>query len=120
MSSAGKLKHIIEIWEKIDAEDSEGNPELDVIGQNSKDEQIIGKPYAEMVPKTGSMLTGRAADTVLSKTTHVIRIRYRAKYEFLKSNINWIMYKGQRFSIDYILNPYAANEFLEIFCSEVI
>jgi head-tail adaptor len=120
MSSAGKLKHIVEIWGKVPVEDSAGNPETDKIGQAVMDKIIIGEPYAEMVPKTGSMLSGRVADTVLSKTTHMIRIRYRSKYELLKPDTNWIMYKGHRFNIDYILNPYSKNEFLEIFCSEVV
>ena len=120
MYNPGRLNKKVQIWGKIKAIDSEGNQEIDVLNQEIDEPVCISTVWAEIVPKTGSMLSGRAADTVLSRTTHMIKIRYKAEYERLKASNNWLVYDGHRFNIDYILNPYFSNEFLEIFCNEVI
>ncbi len=128
----GNLKHKISIYEKsnlvleVEQEDDTGGVEVvevqqfNELGQNILEDSVLGQPFAEVIPKTGSLLSGRAGDTVLSKTTHLFRIRYNKKYEFLKNTQNWIIHKGKRFDIDFILNPYSKNESLEIFCTEVI
>lgn len=114
MYNCGKMDKKIQIWGKVET------LEKDEIGQAIIEDAIIGNPFAEIVPKTGSLLSGRAADTVLSKTTHMIKIRYNSKYEYLKPDTNWIMLNKHRYNIEFVLNPYSKNEFLEIFCNELI
>lgn len=65
-----------------------------------------------VTPQTGSMLNGRAADTVLTKTTHKVIIRYRADI----GPKMWLVIGGVRYDILYIINPYLGNETLELFC----
>ncbi len=110
----GNLNKKILIYKKSES------VETNEIGQPIEIKSVIGQPYAEIIPKTGSLLAGRAGDTVLSNTTHMIRIRYNKKYEFLHNSKNWVEYQDHRFEINYILNPYFKNETLEIFVSEVI
>jgi SPP1 family predicted phage head-tail adaptor len=71
--------------------------------------------WAEIIPQTGKLQNAQA-DTILSKVTHKIIIRYTTGIE----NDMWIVYKGHKFNISYILNPYFRNESLEIFAEEVI
>ena len=126
MYNCGLLNRKIEIWGKVKSFvlDEHGAittiQRTDEIGQLLTHDAVLYTVWAEIIPQTGSLLSNRAADTILSKTTHKIKIRYRACFESLKSAENWLIYKGHRFNIDYILNPYFKNEFLEIFCNEVI
>ncbi|MEH6940781.1 phage head closure protein [Bacillus sp. JJ722] len=73
--------------------------------------------WASIVPQTGS-LQKQVADTILTNVTHKIIVRYTAGKEITKEME--IHYKNHKFEIKYILNPYFANETLEIFCMEVI
>jgi SPP1 family predicted phage head-tail adaptor len=57
-------------------------------------------------------------DSILADVTHKIKVRYEAGKDITEEM--WIIYKGHRFDINYILNPYFANEYLEIFCQEII
>lgn len=56
------------------------------------------------------------ADTMLSKTTHKITIRYNPDIDYSC----WIMYAGRRFDIDYINDPHLDKRYLELFVQEVI
>lgn len=105
----GILKNKIEIW---------GNQTVDnELMEESYNPVVLKTCWAEIIPKTGTLLN-RQADTIVSKTTHVIKIRYNS-YPNLKPD-NWIIYKEHKFDIDYILNPYFKNVTLEIFVHEVI
>ena len=68
--------------------------------------------YAAIIPQTGSLLTGRAADTTLSRTTHKIKLRYRNDI----TPDMWVMADGVRYDILYILDPSLDHERLELFC----
>lgn len=73
--------------------------------------------WCAIIPQTGS-LQRQQTDTILSNTTHKVIVRYHAGKD-IKQDMH-LQYKGRRFDIKYILNPYEANESLEIFCEEVI
>jgi len=118
MNNSGDLNRRVEIWGKEPVLDSAGNPEKDKLSQEVIEPQKLATVWASVSPRTGSLLSGRQADTILSKTTHLIKIRYSA-FKTL-SDKNWLIYQGHRFNIDYILNPGFSNEFLEIFCNEVV
>jgi len=105
----GELRHRIEIWGRKKVENELG--ETDYI--NTK----INTIWAAIIPQTAK-LQSAPADTILSNTTHKIIVRYSAGKD-IKQDM-YILFKGHRFDIKYILNPYFKNETLEIFCEEVI
>lgn len=106
----GELNKRIEIWGKTEVETA--------LKENSYKEDCLKRCWARIIPKTGSLISGRPVDTIVSKTTHIVKIRY-SSLPTLKED-NWIIFNGHRFDIDYILNPYFKNELYEIFVHEVI
>lgn len=103
------LKHRIDIYGNVEVEN-----ELHEISHEFKKIQTI---WAAIIPQTG-VLQRQQADTILTNVTHKIIVRYSAGKEITKDM--QIYFRGNKFEIKYILNPYFNNEFLEIFCSEVI
>lgn len=73
--------------------------------------------WAEIIPQTGK-LQKQQVDTILTDVTHKIKVRYAAGKDITQDM--WFIYKGHRFDIKYILNPYFGNEYLEVFCEEKI
>lgn len=73
--------------------------------------------WAEIIPQTGS-LQKQQADTILTNVTHKIIVRYSAGNDITKEMR--IQFRGHKFEIKYILNPYFKNETLEIFVQEVL
>ena len=113
MSNPGRKNRKIQIWASVE------DPVLkDKLGQPLVEDKCIKSIMAEIIPQTGSLLTSRPADTVLSKSTHKIIIWYNPHFK-IRVKKNWIMYKDHRFEIDYILNPNFGNVDLEIFCQEI-
>lgn len=92
------------------------NGETNELGANETKEEKIYECWAKLESRTGSLLTGRAADTKLSKTTHKFTIRYTKKIP----PDCWIVYDNRRFDIDYINDPDFKKEKLEIFVQEII
>lgn len=103
----GDLRHRIDIYGKTKIENELGEVDYS-FGK-------IKTIWASIVPQTAKLLT-QQAETILSNTTHKIIIRYDKDI----TQDMYIMFRGKRFDINYILNPYFKNESLEIFCSEVI
>ena len=87
-------------------------PEKDALGQFPAVPQKICDLWCGVVPQTGSLLTGRPAETQLSRTTHKVVIRYRKGV----TPDMWLEIQGQRYEILYILDPYLRHETLELFC----
>lgn len=87
------------------------------LGEIEKKKDIISSLWASIVSQTAS-LQKQQTDTILADVTHKIVVRYNSAKEI--TNDMSIEFKGHVFAIKYILNPYFSNEFLEIFCSEVI
>lgn len=73
--------------------------------------------WAAIVPQTGT-LQRQQADTILTNVTHKIIVRYSAGKDISKDM--QVYFRDHRFEIKYVLNPYFANEDLEIFCQELI
>lgn len=103
----GDLRHRIEIFGKAKIENELGETDF-TFGK-------IKTIWAAIIPQTSKMQSGQA-NTILSNTTHKIIVRYDKGI----TQDMYIMFKGKRFDINYILNPYFKNETLEIFCSEVV
>lgn len=73
--------------------------------------------WAEIIPQTGSIGKRQGVETLMTNVTHKLVVRYQSGKDIKPDN--WFIYQGHRFDIRFILNPYFANEKLEIFCEEV-
>ncbi len=103
------LRHRIEIHGNI-----KGTNEL---GEVSYSFGKIKTIWAAIIPQTGT-LQKQQADTILTNVTHKIIVRYSTGKDITKNM--QIYFKGHRFEVKYILNPYFRNETLEIFCQELM
>jgi len=108
MVNPGKLNKRIEIWGKVKGENT--------LKQTTYSDEKLREVWAGIVPQTGRLLN-QPADTFLSDISHKIIIRY-SSFPNLKPEM-WISYRGKRFDIEYILNPYEKDETLEIFARQV-
>lgn len=105
----GELRHRIDVYSNTQIENELG--EINYI--SSKIKTI----WSAIIPQTGS-LQKQQANTRLSNVTHKIKVRYGAGNDITQDM--YIMFREKRFDIKYIINPYFKNEFLEIFCEEVL
>lgn len=105
----GKLSHKIEVWHYRKTGES------NELGADEIQEELLLTRWAKLESRTGSLLTGRVADTRLSKTTHKFTVRYT---NAIKPDC-WILYDNRRFTIDYINDPDFSKHWLEIFVQEV-
>jgi SPP1 family predicted phage head-tail adaptor len=104
-----KRKHRVDIHGNI--------PYKNELGETSYQFGKIKSIYAEIIPQTGS-LQKQQADTLLTNVTHKIIVNYEAGKDITKNM--QIHFRNHRFEVKYPLNPYYANEGLEIFCQELI
>ena len=82
----------------------------------------INTIWSSLIPQTGT-LQKQQAETVLTNVTHKVIVRYSAGKDITKDMQIFFKDKNNvvhRYEIKYILNPYFANEKLEIFCQELI
>lgn len=103
-------KNRIEVWRSVTSK------EKNRLGQFPKEDKKIMEIYGAILPQSGGLLNNRPAETVLTRTTHKIICRYNDE---IKSS-DWIIYKGVRYNIIYIQDPYINNERLEIFTEVVV
>ena len=113
--NAGQLDERIEFWYfKVTKNE---------LGEDQLEEVVLKKVGAKVEPRTGSLLTGWPADTMLSKTTHTVTVR-----RDVVSGITpgcWILWTDilgvkHRLDIDYILPPVRTNQFTTIYAREVV
>lgn len=86
--------------------------EKDALGQHPVVETVVCRVPCGVTPQTGSLLSGRSAETAISSTTHKVIIRYRKD---IKPDM-WVMIDGERYDILFVLDPYLRHETLELFC----
>ena len=104
----GKLRHRIEVF-KYGL-----NGKRNELGEDEREIVKVGTFWADIESRTGSLLKGRTADTILTETTHVISLRYTDKID----STCFIKYKGRRFDIDYISDPDFGTKIIEVFARE--
>lgn len=107
--NSGDLRNRVEVWANVKYEDE--------LGGISRKFIRINTLWASIIPQTGS-LQKQQADTILTNVTHKVVVRYTAGMAITKDM--QLFYKGRRFEIKYILNPYERDESLEIFCQELM
>jgi head-tail adaptor len=109
--NVGQLNKRIEILRQAFKEDEN-------LGTSEPYEEVLAKIWANISPRTGSMLNGRDAGTILSQTTHAITVRSRGDIT-ADCRIRWKDEFGRAhmFDIDYILPP-AGSRFMTIYVRE--
>jgi len=104
-----RLDKKIEIWGNV--------PIKNELEEDDVEPGKIKTIWSALIPQTGS-LQKQQANTKLSNVTHKVKVRYVSGKDITEDM--WFIFKGHRLDIKYILNPYFSNEFLEIFCEEII
>lgn len=107
MLNSGQYRHPIEIYEL------KSTDKTDDYGTEIVDGVFVKRIFASIQSKSGSMLYGRPADTKLSKTTHKIEYRYN-NFPDLNEKY-YIMYKNERYDIEYCDNRNCSNEIMDVF-----
>lgn len=103
-------KNRVEVWGEVTSTTKNR------LGQYPKEEKKLFEVWAAIIPQTGSLLSGRQADTTLTRTTHKIVIRYNKNI----TSAQWFIYNGTRYDILYIMDPYLNGERLECFCEVIL
>lgn len=111
--NAGQLDEKIEFWNMEITENE--------LCEDQPEETLLRKAWAKVEPRTGSLLSGRPADTMLSKTTHAITVRNETLKDVTVDC--WIIWKDilgntHKLSIDYILPPVRTSQFTMIYARE--
>lgn len=109
--NVGQLNKRIEVFKQVFEEDPE-------TGTKEPKEVTAFETWANISPRTGSMLNGRDAGTILSQTTHAITIRSRGDITS-DCRIRWVdEFKREHiFDIDYILPP-TGSHLMTIYAKE--
>lgn len=110
LQTASILKQRVEIWHNAKSE------KPNRLGQYELVPTLYATTWAGIQPKTYTLLRGRTGDTELLNTTHLIYMRYRTD---LTPDM-WIMYKGQRYNITYIMDMDYTHKRLELYCEVVV
>jgi SPP1 family predicted phage head-tail adaptor len=115
-SLSARLKHRIQFYGKVKS--------LNELKQTIYNDGLIATRSAEIVPQTGKMQS-QQVETMLTHVTHKVVIRYnklieQAYQQEEQKKSMYIIFKGHRFNVQFILNPYFRNKELEIFVEEVI
>lgn len=104
-----RLRHKIEVY---------GNQRVkNELGETAYKFGFIKSMYAEVVPQTGSLMK-QQAETILTNVTHKIIVRYESGKDITKDM--QIHFRGHRFEIKFLLNPYFENKTLELFVQELM
>lgn len=101
-----RLRVRAELWGMVK------KPERDELGQVPIVPEKQAELWCSVVPQTGGLLTGRPAETKVARTTHKVIVRWRPGL----TPEQWLVIRGQRYAILYILDPYLRRETLELFC----
>lgn len=107
----GEYRHYIEIWEKSTMETT------NELGECDTEYIYIKSVFAKIETRVGSLLTGRAADTILSTVTHKITYPYN-EYPQIKNDANIIKYRNKIFDVNYALNENFEDIEQQVFVTE--
>lgn len=107
----GQLRHRVTVKKKAVVPE-----QFDALGNDLVQDVVVGTYWAHIESRTGSLLKGRTAGTILTNTTHVITMRYHQGVD----HACWIEYQGRKFDIDYVNDPDFTKTWLEVFVTEVV
>lgn len=107
MIDAGKYKYRITIFKEYVEKDAQGFSETT--------QQIVLQPYAEIKTTRGMTLIANGSDFEKAYTRFVFR--YPATTQINRKM--FVLFRGKKYSIEYINNIDEANVELELQCKEV-
>ncbi|GIP17768.1 hypothetical protein J40TS1_34100 [Paenibacillus montaniterrae] len=107
---AGKLKHKVEVWGKKGGSTNS-------LGKNTKEDKKIKDLWCDFIPQTNSM-QNRPAETILVRCTHKVVCRFNSA-KMIKNDM-YLKYRGRRFDVKYVSDPYMSNTRMDIWVEEVI
>lgn len=111
MADCGKYDKYIQICELQEGEENE-------IGEVTHEYVPVKELFARIEARIGSLLVGRQADTVVSKTTH--KISYPLlNYPELSAKKHRIVWNNKIYSIDYILDDDELDEEMQAFVTRL-
>lgn len=93
------------------------------LNENQPSKALLKSIYANVEARTGSLLSGRPAETFLSKTTHAIQVRAEEVRDVHYNNwIEWTDANGlnHKLDIDYILPAVRNSRLTTIYAHETI
>lgn len=106
LNLSSRLRHKVSIYHRGTA------TEPNELGVYPITDVEVGKVWCNIIPQSGGLLNGRLGDTILTRTTHKFIMRPN---KYVMDNSYWLVYKGQRYDILYVQNPFEENEYLEVF-----
>lgn len=109
--SINKLNKRVEVWANVPIENELGEDDYD------HEPKKLKTIWCGFTPQTATMRKSQAGN-ILSEVDTKITTRYNAGKDIEEDM--WFVYKGKRYDIKYILNPYMKNEELEFFTQLVI
>ena len=86
--------------------------EKEETGQYPAVEKTVATVWCQVVPQTGSLLSGRPAETVLARTTHKIVMRYRKDI----TPDMWVEVDGEKYDRPQVMEPHQKHVSLDLFC----
>ena len=108
MINSGKYDKYIEILQDVESN------EADELGGRSAVPTKVGDTFARKEDRVGSLLTGRAADTVVSTTTH--KFSYPClNFPDLTPRVHYIKYNNVRYDVDYIIDDESGSFEMQAF-----
>lgn len=113
MRNRGKYRCPIEIWTKQETGEKD---ELDE--PIYEDVAVATNLFADFESRAGSLISGRPADTVMSKVTSKFSYPFNNYPVRLLPEIHWIKYKGVKFNIEYFLNEGLDDIEAQVFVSD--
>ncbi len=89
------------------------------IGEKDNKYIPVKSMFARIESRVGSLLTGRQADTIVSKTTHKISYPF-LNFPEISAQKHRIEWNGKQYSIDYVLDDDDMDEEMQVFvtCEE--
>ena len=109
----GELRHQIEVWGQQDTQT------VDELDENVIEHVKIATVCAKKEFRGGGLLTGRIADTILTRTTHKFTYPYYDCPSIIADK-NWIIENGKRYDILYVYDEDDKHELLQVFVEEKI
>ena len=107
MADCGRYDKYITILELQEGEENE-------LGEINREYTPVKQLFARIESRVGSLLAGRQADTVVSKTTH--KISYPLlNFPEISAHKHRIEHNNKIYSIDYVLDDDELDEEMQIF-----
>lgn len=107
MADCGRYDKYITILELQEGEENE-------LGEKSHEYVPVKQTFARIESRIGSLIAGRQADTVVSKTTHKISYPF-LNFPEISAHRHRIEHNNKQYNIDYVLDDDDLDEEMQVF-----